>query len=78
TNDLLKIAGFNKPLLRKISPYITLRLKRIKRGAIRWKTIASNKYPLKEGYSGSSLKISNRIRYNDEHIAVGGATYKDA
>lgn len=78
TKDLLKIAGFNKPLLRKISPYITLRMKRIKRGAIRWKTIASNKYPLEEGYSGSSLKISNRIRYNDEHIAVGGAAYKDA
>ncbi len=76
--DLLKIAGFNEPLLYKISPYITLKKKRIKKSAIRWKAIVSKKYPLEENYSGNPFKVSNKLRYIRETITLGGAAYKDS
>ncbi|TES91095.1 MAG: helix-hairpin-helix domain-containing protein [Candidatus Cloacimonadota bacterium] len=76
--DLLRIAGINEPLLRKISPYITLKKKRLKISAIRWKTILSNKYPVDTNYSFSPFKVSNKMRYSDRHITLGGTAYKDA
>lgn len=78
TNDLLKIAGFNEPLLRKISPYITLKKKIIWKGVFRWKIIIINSYPPKEEYTGSPFKVSNRMGYSNGTITLGGNTYKDA
>ena len=77
-NSLLKIAGFNKPLLNKISPYITLKQKRIKRGPFRYKTIVSCQYPLEDKYDTTPLKISNKLIYSDRGIRLGGAIYRDA
>ncbi len=80
SDDLLTIAGFNEPLLAKISPFITVKKKHIllKRGTLNWKTTWSTAYPTEEGYLGNSSKLSNKIRYRNEPFEAGLGAYKDA
>lgn len=80
TKDLLLIGGFNEPLLLKISPYITIKRRKIsfEKGKIKWKTIWSKKSPAEEGYKGNPFKVSNKIQYRNSLITLGGSAYKDA
>ncbi|OQX56472.1 MAG: hypothetical protein B5M53_01260 [Candidatus Cloacimonas sp. 4484_209] len=78
--DLLKIAGFNKLLLEKISPFIVVRMekKMTRKTGVRWKTVIEEKYPVNNDYNGSPLKIRSKIKYDNGWLKFGANTYKDA
>lgn len=79
-DDLLQIAGFNKPLLDKVEPYITVKAKALKipKGKIQVRTTFSKKLPEKEGYTGDAIKLSNKLKYEQGPLMIGGGTYKDS
>jgi hypothetical protein len=79
-DDLLQVAGFNKPLLEKIEPYITLKRKTLKipKRKIQFRTTFSKKLPLEEDYEGDALKLSNKFRYEQGALLAGGGAFKDS
>jgi hypothetical protein len=79
-NDLLTIAGFNGPLVKKISPYLTVKKKfeRSTKKDLTLKITAGVKYPKEETYRFSPLKVSTKATFTVDRISAGGAVYKDA